>query len=58
MRGYLTRSSFRKATELGKRQAARAALHAKRNAAAVVIQKHIRRQAACKKVNQVQALIW
>ncbi len=50
VRGYLTRSSFRKATELGKRQAARAALQAKRNGAAVVIQKHIRRRAATKRV--------
>lgn len=50
VRGYLTRSSFRKATELGKRQAARAALQAKRNTAAVVIQKHVRRCAACKRV--------
>lgn len=50
VRGYLTRSSFRKATELGKRQAARAALQAKRNNAAVVIQKHARRLSATKRV--------
>ena len=50
VRGHLTRSSFRKATELGKRQAARAALNAKRAAAAVTIQKHARRRMASKKV--------
>ncbi len=49
VRGYLTRSSFRKATELGRRQAARAALQARRNAAAVVIQKHVRRRIAAAK---------
>ncbi|BDA45618.1 Myosin-17 [Coccomyxa sp. Obi] len=54
VRGYLTRSSFRKATELGKRQAARAALQAKRNSAAVVIQKHVRRCAACKRVEAMR----
>ncbi|EIE22795.1 hypothetical protein COCSUDRAFT_47698 [Coccomyxa subellipsoidea C-169] len=54
VRGYLTRSSFRKATELGKRQAARAALQAKRNGAAVVIQKHVRRRAATKRVAAIR----
>ena len=50
MRGHLTRCSFRKATELGKRQAARTALNARRSAAAVTIQKHTRRRIATKKV--------
>ena len=51
MRGHLTRCSFRKATELGKRQAARTALNARRSAAAVTIQKHTRRRIATKKVS-------
>ena len=50
VRGHLTRSSFRKATELGRRQAARTALNARRSSAAVTIQKHVRRRIASKKV--------
>lgn len=50
MRGHLMRSDFRKATELGKRQAARAALNARRSAAATTIQKHARRRIASQKV--------
>ncbi len=51
VRGHLTRSSFRKATELGRRQAARAALNARRSGAAVTIQKHVRRRSASKRVS-------
>lgn len=50
VRGHLTRTRFRKATELGRRQAARAAAEAARVSAAVAIQKHVRRRIAQRKV--------
>ena len=49
MRGYLTRTRFRKATELGRRQAARAAAVAAKHNAATAIQKHVRRRIAQRK---------
>ena len=57
VRGHLTRSSFRKATELGRRQAARAALNARRSGAAVTIQKHVRRRSASKRVRSLARLL-
>lgn len=49
VRGYLTRTRFRKATELGRRQAARAAAIAAKHNAATAIQKHVRRRIAQRK---------
>lgn len=45
------RARFRRQTDLGKRQAARAAAQRRRVDAAVVLQKHVRRRAATRKVS-------
>ncbi|KAK9829628.1 hypothetical protein WJX72_006968 [[Myrmecia] bisecta] len=50
VRMHLVRTRFRRETEAGKKAAARAEARARRDAAAVTIQKHVRRRAATKKV--------
>ncbi|KAK9796643.1 hypothetical protein WJX73_007169 [Symbiochloris irregularis] len=54
VRGWLQRLRFRRATELGKRQAARTAAVQKRVSAAVVLQKHSRRYLANKRVARMR----
>lgn len=55
VRMYLTRAAFRRRTELGKRQAQRAAELARRNAAATKIQSHVRRRRAKRLLEEKKA---
>jgi IQ calmodulin-binding motif len=55
IRMYLTRSAFRRRTELGKRQAQRAAELARRSAAATKIQSHVRRRKAQRLLQEKKA---
>lgn len=55
VRGWLQRNRFRRATELGKRQAARSAAAQRRVSAAIVLQKHCRRHLATKRVRWLHA---
>ncbi len=52
---YLTRTAFRRRTELGKRQAQRAAESARRYSAATTIQSHVRRRKAQRIVREKKA---
>ena len=51
VRMWLVRTRFRRTTAAGRKAAARAARQARIVAAAIVIQKNVRRHLACKKVN-------
>ena len=56
VRMWLVRTRFRRTTVAGKKAAVRAAHVARRNAAAVVIQKYVRRHIALRKVGAGVAL--
>ena len=55
VRMWLVRTRFRRTTAAGRKAAARSARQARFVAAAVVIQKNVRRHLACKKV---RLLLW